>query len=400
MTSRRVSQVELRAFLFDRLGLRGPYWTKDEAGAALARLGMVQIDSIRVTGLRNQELAWLARVAAPPAGFYDLLYRHGAMIETHYPLFAARRDWLPHLWVGFADMPARYRDERKAFRPVMRRVLRHIRENGAATSADFTAERVPGGFYTVKATTKALEFLFTDRRLQIAGRTPHFHRSFDLTERVAPELAGWRRPLGASYRRFLIDSALSVLKVATEGQLAERAALHYGQWRGAVLKPMRALVKRLLSDGVARSVIVADLPGEPVYWYRAEDEDGWERAARAAPATMRIVPPLDNLMFNRRRFAALFGFGYKFEAYTPAAQRRFYFAMPLILGDEVVGLIDAKLAGREWQVVGLELARPVPPDLLRQGVHRVAGFAGAERVAAATSLAQAERRLLTGPLAR
>ena len=36
---------------------------------------------------------------------YDLLYRQGMMLETHYPLFATRRDWLAHLWVGFADMP-------------------------------------------------------------------------------------------------------------------------------------------------------------------------------------------------------------------------------------------------------------------------------------------------------
>jgi uncharacterized protein YcaQ len=395
---RRVGQAELRAFLFDRLGLRGPFWSAEDAATSLPGLGMVQIDSIRVTGLRNQELAWLARADAPPAAFYDLLYCQGMMLETHYPLFATRRDWLPHLWAGFADMPARYRAERQEFRPVMRRVLRHIRDNGPATAADFAAERVPGGFNTVKATTKALEFLFTDRVLQIAGRTPHFHRAFDLTERVAPELLGWRRPPVADLRRFVVDSALAVLKIATSEQIAQRAALHHGQWRGQVLKPMRALVDRLLPEA-ARAVTVADLPGEPFYWYRAEDEIGWERAARAVASPSRIVPPLDNLLFSRKRFSALFGFDYKFEAYTPAADRRFYFALPLIQDGDVIGLVDARARDGTWELVGLELRRPAALDELRQAVHRLAGFAGAERVTATSGLGRAERRALTGKVA-
>jgi uncharacterized protein YcaQ len=397
--ARRVGQAELRAFLFDRLGLRGSFWPAASAAAALPGLGMVQIDSIRVTGLRNQELAWLARADAPPAAFYDLLYRQGAMLETHYPLFATRRDWLSHLWVGFADMPARWRAERREFRPVMRRVLRHIHDHGPATAADFAAERVPGGFNTVKATTKALEFLFTDRVLQIAGRTPHFHRAFDLTARVAPELAPWRRPPAADYRRFVVESALAVLKVGTAEQIAQRAALHHGQWRGQVLKPMRAVVDRLLPE-LARAVTVADLPGEPVYWYAAADEEGWESAARAAASPTRIVPPLDNLLFSRKRFSALFGFDYKFEAYTPAADRRFYFALPLIQDDDVIGLVDARTRDGRWELVGLELRRPADLDRLRAAIHRLAEFAGAEKVTATAGLGRAERRALAGPVGR
>ena len=396
---RRVGQAELRAFLFDRLGLRGPFWSADAAATALPALGMVQIDSIRVTGLRNQELAWLARAEAPPAAFYDLLYRRGAMLETHYPLFATRRDWLPHLWAGFADLPARHRAQRQEFRPVMRRVLRHIRDHGPATAADFAAERVPGGFNTIKATTKALEFLFTDRVLQIAGRTPHFHRAFDLTARVAPELAGWRRPPAAECRRFVVDSALAVLKIATADQLARRAALHHGQWRGPVLKPMRARVDRWLRDGAARAVTVADLPDQPVYWYSAEDEAGWERAARAVASPARILPPLDNLLFSRPRFSQLFGFDYKFEAYIPAASRRFYFAMPIVQGDDVIGQVDLRATEGRWELVGLEFSRPADLDGLRAALHRLAGFAGIARVTAATRLDRAARRALAGPVA-
>src|SRR3546814_8051419 len=67
--------------------------------------------------------------------------------------------------------------------------------------------------------------------------------------------------------------------------------------------------------------------------------------------------PLDNLLFSRRRLAELFGFDYKFEAYTPIDERRFYFALPILHRDRLVGLVDAKLDrnGRAsaWNIVGL-----------------------------------------------
>ncbi len=397
---RRVSATELRAFLLDWLGLRGPFWLPGTEAAQAAALGMTQIDSIRSAGLRNHELAWAARAGTAPARLYDLLYGSNGFLETHHPLFAVRRDWVPALTSGFGDLGDRHRAERERFRPVMRRVERHIRRNGPVTAAQFSSERVPGGFSTVKATTKALDFLFYERRLQIAGRTAHFHRVFDLTERVAPEFLPWQPLAAADYERFLIDSALTVLKIATAEQVAARAALHFGQWRGARIARFRALADTLLPE-CARSVVVHDLPDSPVYWYRAEDEAGWERSAHAAPEMpARLVPPLDNLLFSRQRFAALFGLDYKFEAYTPADRRRFYFAMPILVDDAIVGLIDGRRVvegGRvAWQIAGLDLLRPAPPEVLRAGIHRIARLAGAERVTAATRLARDVRRTLVG----
>lgn len=403
---RQVSASELRAFVLERLGLLGALWPAAAAGAAARELGMIQMDSIRVCGLRNHELAWVARSDATVPALYEALYGHGHFRETHYPVFATRRDWLPHLVTAFADLPERAKEGRRVLAPVMRQVMKHIREHGPSGPADFASERIVGGFSTVKATTQALEYLWTDRKLQIAGRTENFHRLFDLTERAAPELVGWSKPAKRDYEGFLFESGLAVLKAATSRQLAERVAVHYGNWRGPAMKPSQVLVERHLKQERARAVQVADLPDRPVYWYRPADEAGWENAARAMAdpalddAGLRILPPLDNLLFSRRRLAELFGFDYKFEAYTPITERRFYFALPILHRDRLVGVVDAKLdrsaRASAWNIVGLELGETVPPDVLRAGIHRLARIAGAEKVAVTTRAPRELKRALAG----
>lgn len=396
---RQVSASELRRFLLDRLGLAGPLRTAAEAPKIAADLAMIQIDSIRITGLRNHELAWLARSEAPVAEFYAMLYERGEFRETHYPVFAVRRDWVPVLSQGFLDLKAPARRARRRLLPLMQRLEAQIRENGPAAAAHFESRRVRGGFNTIKTTTKALEYLFGDRRLQICGRTAHFHRLFDVSERALPELAGWEPPPIEEYERFLLRSALQVLKAATVEQWADRVSLHYGQWRGESIRRWRSLVAGEAAN-IARPVEVADLPEKPVYWHLPEDEGAWNSIGKVADPSnpARIIPPLDNLLFNRKRLSALFGRDYKFEAYTPAADRRFYFAMPIVHGEHIVALIDGKRFDGEWRIVGFEALGPVPAEALRQAVHRLARHAGAKKVSAPARLTRELRRALVGKI--
>ena len=397
---REVSATELRRFLLERLGLAGPLKSAAALPALAADLAMIQIDSIRVAGLRNHELAWLARGEGSVADFYAMLYERGEFIETHYPVFAVRRDWVPILSTALLDQRPATRAARRRLKPLMQKLEDHIRANGAVGPAEFDSRRVPGGFNTIKATTKALEQMFMDRRLQIGGRTPHFHRLFNLTERVLPELADLPAPAREEYERFLLRSALQVLKIATSEQWADRVALHFGSWRGESIQRWRDLVK-VEAERIAEPVVVADLPERPVYWHLPEDAGAWEAAGRAhAPEdAARIIPPLDNLLFSRKRFSALFGFDYKFEAYTPQHQRRFYFAKPVVHGERIVALIDAKRTDGEWRIVGFEEIAPVPPEALRQAVHRLARIAGATKVGASTRLSRELRRALVGKIA-
>jgi uncharacterized protein YcaQ len=113
---------------------------------------------------------------------------------------------------------------------------------------------------------------------------------------------------------------------------------------------------------------------------------------------VRLIAPLDNLLFNRDRFTQLYGFTYKFEAYTPVRQRKFYFALPILWRDDVVGQIDGKRENGKWLVTGLELLKPVDADALREGLHRFARIAGAEKVMAGRKVEEKWRRSLSGQI--
>jgi uncharacterized protein YcaQ len=70
-------------------------------------------------------------------------------------------------------------------------------------------------------------------------------------------------------------------------------------------------------------------------WYWPADED---ISANASADTVRLLAPFDPVVWDRRRFEILWGWAYRFEAYTPVKKRmRGYYALPLLWRDRVVG---------------------------------------------------------------
>jgi hypothetical protein len=56
------------------------------------------------------------------------------------------------------------------------------------------------------------------------------------------------------------------------------------------------------------------------------------------------LAPFDPIVWDRRRFEALWGWRYRFEAYTPVAKRqRGYYALPVLWRDRVIGWATASV---------------------------------------------------------
>jgi uncharacterized protein len=78
------------------------------------------------------------------------------------------------------------------------------------------------------------------------------------------------------------------------------------------------------------------------------------------PRRVRFLAPFDPLVWDRTRFEQLWGWSYRFEAYTPAKRRvRGYYAMPLCHGDDVIGWANVESSAGALDVdVGFVGSRP------------------------------------------
>jgi uncharacterized protein YcaQ len=135
-----------------------------------------------------------------------------------------------------------------------------------------------------------------------------------------------------------------------------RGALALMARRNPGLGVLPAVVAAALEDG---ELVSASCGGETYLWPAALTP----AADRPAPRAVRLLAPFDPIVWDRRRFAHLWGWEYRFEAYTPPPQRRFgYYALPLLWADQVIGWANVTLVGGAMQVE-TGYAGPAPKTL-------------------------------------
>jgi uncharacterized protein len=155
----------------------------------------------------------------------------------------------------------------------------------------------------------------------------------------------------------LVDLAVHVyapLPAATLSWLVARMRYAAPQLR----RGLRAALVR------ARSRLAhARLAGVDWYWPAGE-----QPAAHQVDARVRLLAPFDPVVWDRRRFEAFWGWAYRFEAYTPAAKRRFgYYALPLLWQDRVVGWGNVTVQDHALRVaLGFVAGRPRGPVFKRE----------------------------------
>ena len=117
------------------------------------------------------------------------------------------------------------------------------------------------------------------------------------------------------------------------GQLLSLLCHGVPQWRSeraAALVRAKHRLKTVRLDGI------------DWYWPAAESP----ASARWRPdEAVRLLTPFDPIVWDRRRFKLLWGWDYRFEAYTPALKRKLgYYALPLLWHDRVVGWGNLRVA--------------------------------------------------------
>ena len=282
---------------------------------AIEKLGFVQADPIRAPA-RAQDLILRHRVRE---------YRAGDL-EQRYPKLEIEEDFL--YAYGFLPRPVwrlLHPRNTSGLSKLEKRVLEIARSSGQLHPRQLAAQF--GQTRTVNAwggysneTTRALQQLHYRGLLRVAGR----EKGIRLYEPAGiPE----EHLTPAERLRHIVLLLAHIFAPVPLSSLKE--VLRFLYHAAPLLPRYPRTVETLQRTGELESLEVDGL----VY---VRPADALKR--RTVPDEVRFLAPFDPLVWDRRRLEHLWGWRYRFEAYTPVKKRQLgYYAMPVLWRSELVG---------------------------------------------------------------
>lgn len=292
---------------------------------AIRQLGFVQADPIRAPA-RAQDLTLRHRVKD---------YRAGDL-EARYTRLPVEEDCL----VNYGFLPREHlalmhpREAKRAWDADTQRkaadVLAYVREHGPAhprqVDAHFAHGRMKnywGG--SSNASTHLLDGLHYRGLLRVLRRDNGTRVYETVTHLPADESPAGRAQRAAALIDLVVRkyAPLPAASLTYLVRLLGYGAPHLSMHTQAALRLAREALASCRIDGTV--------------WYWPADENPASR--RHAPDdAIRLLAPFDPVVWDRRRFELLWGWAYKFEAYTPAPKRKFgYYALPMLQDERVIG---------------------------------------------------------------
>lgn len=324
--------------------------TKADVLAAIRQMCMLQIDTIHVVARSPYFVLW-SRLGDYPPQWLDELLAEGALFEywSHAACFLPIEDYALYRRSMLAASPRSqaWLAENPAVAEV---VLAMVRAQGTVRSSDFPrTDGKGGGWWDHKPEKHALDALFNIGTLMIARRE-RFQRIYALREQVLPAWDDANLPSPEHVQRTMVEKTIRALGIT------------YARWVADYFR----LAKRGIDNVIAELVDIGRIfpvqiedASEPAYVHVSHQETAGRAAAECLPATYTtLLSPFDPVVWDRARAEELFGFTYKIETYTPAAQRRYgYFTLPILHAGALVGRLDPKAHRRDgvFEVKALHL---------------------------------------------
>lgn len=331
---------------------------KGDVEEAIARMGMLQIDTINVVA-RSPYMVLFSRLGAYRNEWLDEALAEGRLAEcwAHEACFVPAAEFRFHrdYRAGRAGHWAHKNAQRvhAEARVDMDALLERIRVEGPLRAVDFERDAPASkGWWGWKPEKRWLEAWFALGELMVLRRD-RFQRVYELAERVTARWAVPPPPAAldeAAVRRHFILRSVHALGIASARWIAD-----YYRLRPRVTD---AELEPLLADGSLIAVRVAGWAAMAyVHRDHAELLDDASRNALRATRTV-LLSPFDPVVWDRARALELFGFEYTIECYTPAAKRKYgYYALPILHRGRLVGRLDAKAHRQDgtFQVLGVWL---------------------------------------------
>lgn len=349
LTTTQARQIWLHA---QRLDERAPFGEGAQAVAdAVAHLGYVQIDTINVIERSHHHILF-SRIPS---------YRRADLRQAQSVDRSVFEYWTHALsYVPSADfrffLPAMREHKREghkwyaSVKPADTRKVMRLLRAGPLTIRDIEDDVLTEKehlWQSRKPSKRALQLAFYTGAVTVSARAGML-KTYDLMTRHF----GWDRlpkPASASeITAYLLDRALR-----SQGVVSLDSVCHLDA-------PRKKAVAGLIGSRIRRGELV------PVAIDGAGKQEHWatpavvEASGEVSPDLVHILSPFDPLIIQRKRANLIFGYNHLFEAYVPKAKRKLgYFALPVLVGDEIVAALDLKadrqarkLLMQKWTWVG------------------------------------------------
>jgi uncharacterized protein len=356
-----------------RLDERAPFGAGPEATrAAIEHLGYVQIDTIHVIERCHHHILF-SRI---PDYRRDHLQQAQSVDRSIFEYWTHALSYVPtrDLWFFLRAMRLDWR-KRGWFRSVkpaeLRNLVARIEREGPLTIRDIDDDVLvekDHAWASRKPSKRALQLAFYQRLLTISARDGML-KTYELSDRHF----GWETRPGAATESEIADYVLD-RALRAQGIVSLDSICHLDAGRkAAVRKKIEARLRRKALVPVA-----LEGAGKQEHWARPE---ALEAIPSAIAPLVHILSPFDPLIIQRKRLKHIFGYEHRFEAYVPKAKRVLgYFALPVLVGDEIVAAIDLKtdrinrkLLIQEWHWIGSGMTQPYKAAIDEE-LHRFEQF--------------------------
>ena len=333
---------QAKRFILYKQGLLGEHRFSGKKGVLdfVRQAGCIQFDPIDVCG-RNAELVLQSRVADFTKNMlYELLYEDRKLLDNwdknlsiipveNWPNFKRDRDW--HL-----EHERSYDEIQEA----CDKIKAIIKERGAVCSADLEmSEKVDWYWTKTKLSRAALEHMYFRGELAIHHKNKGI-KYYDLIERCVPKKileAADPYPDDFDHKKWRVLKRIGAL-----GLLWNRPS---DAWLG--IGDLKSDTRNKIFDSLLKDGLIVPVHVEGInhtLYCLSKDvkiEKIINGEGNTTTSRCEFIAALDNMMWDRNLIKAIWKFDYKWEIYTPAAQRKYgYYVLPILYGENLIGRIE------------------------------------------------------------
>lgn len=375
-----VSQKQARRAILSAQRLLTLPKSSESLAAAVDHLGAVQLDTISVLA-RSHELVAHARHLGLDRATIEKTYWDGT---SHFEYWSHAACILPiDRWplFSFRRKAARSNDVWNGVtKKTINQVKHRLASEGGLTTTELGGGRKSSDWWDWSETKSTVEWLLNVGEVTCTKRIG-WRRVYQLSEDAIPAKHFHDLPDEEAIFQLMLDATRS-LGLGTMNDILDVHRLKKPKLTGKISKSdaLSNAWQRFISHS---EIVQIEIPGWSEIYFGFRNV--LDNLSKHRPNNAVLLSPFDSLVWNRPRLAEVFEMEYRIEAYTPKAQRIYgYFAMPVLVGDEIVARVDPKRNGSTLTInkVVFQFAKPSDADVtgVATAIKRAASWVNCNQI--------------------